>query len=82
MISLLRQGSDPMRSGPLVRSKKRRHRGRTVSYPNRPRTDPGVPFSSTLCARAHKVLYVVSPKMWRPACKLPEIKRVVNVNAT
>ena len=47
MISLLRQGSDPMRSGPLVRSKKRRHRGRTVSYPNRPRTGPGVPFSST-----------------------------------
>ena len=59
-----------------------RHRGRTASCPNRPRTDPGVPFFSTLCARAHNMRYVATEKMWRPACKDHTNNVVVNLDAT
>ncbi len=31
------------------------HRGRTASFPNRPRTDPGVPFSSTGLLRSTRL---------------------------
>ena len=46
-----------------------RRSGRPTRYQVGPTTEPDVRISRILCARAHKMRYVVSARMWRPACK-------------